>query len=117
LSTTVEFSLKRTIFRGAQKLFRKRNKQNQFSTQRENYVVIELNHPNIAGDLHILSSLSNGFKINIDKRTLKKQNGDYDWENNAFQSEELKYLKAIIWFNLGDYHSRKYIYNPLFKTD
>lgn len=98
------------------KLLNKIKKQKQLSKPRDNYAVIELNDPGIAGDFHILSSLSNGYKIKIDRKTLQIQSAGYDWSNSIFHDENTKFLKAIIYFNLGDYGSRKIIHNPMFEN-
>lgn len=52
-----------------QKLLRKIEKQKQFTKLRENYAVIELNDISIAGDFHVLPSLSSGYKISISQKT------------------------------------------------
>lgn len=98
-----------------QKLLNKIKKQKQLTKPRDNYAIIELNDPSIVGDFHILSSLSNGYKISIDPKTMKQVSAGYDWSNSIFHYECTSFLKAIIYFNLGDYESRKFIYNPKFK--
>jgi hypothetical protein len=99
-----------------QKLLRKIEKQKQFTSQRNNFAVIELNDSLIAGDFAILSSLSGGYKITIDRSTMKTVDEGYDWSNSVFHDESTKYLKGIIYFNLGDYQSRKIIMNTNFKS-
>jgi hypothetical protein len=94
-----------------QKLLRKIEKQKQFTKPRENYAVIDLNDHLIAGDFVILSSLSDGYKIKINKDTLETISSGYDWSDSIFHDESTKHLKGIIYFNLGDYHSRKIILN------
>ncbi|NEP03475.1 MAG: hypothetical protein F6K25_02465 [Okeania sp. SIO2G4] len=69
-----------------QKLLNKANKQRQFSTERENFAVIELNDRRIARDLTILSSLSDGYKIKIDIDKMKTVDEGYDWETSVFKS-------------------------------
>lgn len=98
-----------------QKLLRKAQKQRQFSKNRENLAVIELNHSQIAFDFIVLSSLSNGYKINIDLRTMKAVSEGYDWEHSVFESNETKFLKGVIWFHLGDYQYRKFLLNPYYE--
>lgn len=97
-----------------QKLLRKIAKQKQFSKSRENFAVIELNDSLIAGDFTILSSLSDGYKITINKDTMQAVSSGYDWSKSVFHDESTKFLKGVIYFNLGDYHSRKIIMNNKF---
>ena len=40
----------------------------------------------------------------------------YDWSNSVFHDESTKYLKGIIYFNLGDYQSRKIIMNSNYES-
>lgn len=98
-----------------QKLLRKIEKQKQFAKPRTNIAVIELNDWVIAGDFSILSSLSNGYKIWIDNKTMEKKAEGYDWSNSVFDNESTKYLSSIIYFDLGDYENRRLIKNPNFK--
>ncbi len=95
-----------------QKLLRKIKTQKQMSKPRENYAVIELNNPTIAGDFHVLSSLSDGFKIQFDINTGHRVGSGYDWTESVFDKPEAEFLTGIIWFSLGDYASRKYLRNP-----
>jgi hypothetical protein len=53
-----------------EKLLRKIREQSQFSKPRENYAVIELNDVSITGDFTMLSSLSDGYKVKLDKSSL-----------------------------------------------
>ena len=99
-----------------QKLLNKIDKQKQFTKPRDNFAVIELNDNLIAGDFAILSSLSDGYKITINKKTMETISAGYDWSNSVFHDESTKYLKGIIYFNLGDYQSRKIIMNNYFKS-
>lgn len=98
-----------------QKLLRKIQKQKQLTKPRDNYAVIELNDPSIAGDFHILSSLSDGYKIKINTKTMEQVSAGYDWNNSIFHDESTNFLKAVIYFSLGDYESRKFIFNPRFR--
>jgi len=98
-----------------QKLLRKIGKQKQLTKPRNNFAVIELNDPLIAGDFAILSSLSDGYKITINKETMEKTSEGYDWTRSVFHDESTKFLKGIIYFSLGNYESRKFIFNPLFQ--
>ena len=100
-----------------QKLLRKINKQKQFSKLRENYAVIELNDPTIAGDFTILSSLSSGYTVTMNNQTLKVESSGYNWENSVFEDDSTKFLKAVIYFNLGDYASRRFLFNPNFSSN
>ena len=97
-----------------QKLLRKIEKQKQFSKPRDNFAVIELNDSLIAGDFTILSSLSDGYKIAINKDTMQTVSSGYDWSKSVFHDESTKFLKGVIYFNLGDYSSRKIIMNRNF---
>ena len=99
-----------------QKLLTKINKQKQFSKDRENFAVIELNDQKIARDSTVLSSLSDGYKINFDLQTKKVINEGYDWEKSVFELPETKFLKGIIWFHLGAYQYRKILFNPYFRN-
>lgn len=97
-----------------QKLLRKITKQGQMRKARENYAVIELNDVSIAGDFAVLSSLSGGYKITIDRESLKKVGEGYDWASSVFGDPALRHLKGIMWFDLGNYESRRIILNPMF---
>jgi hypothetical protein len=98
-----------------QKLLRKISEQNQMTKPRENYAVIELNDPSIAGNFSVLSSLSSGYKVTIDLRTMKAVNAGYDWTSSVFDDEALRYLKSVIVFDLGDYESRRFVDNPRYQ--
>lgn len=100
-----------------QKLLRKISKQGQFSNPRENFAVIELNDTSIAGNFAVLSSLSSGYKIWIDSTTMKQTGQGYDWNNSLFENESTRYLKGIIYFDLGDYAARRFLLNPLFNNE
>ncbi|MGB3514382.1 MAG: hypothetical protein WBA93_35255 [Microcoleaceae cyanobacterium] len=69
-----------------QKLLNKANKQGQFSTERENFAVIELKDRRIARDFTILSSLSDGYKIKIDLDKMTNVDEGYDLETSVFES-------------------------------
>jgi hypothetical protein len=97
-----------------QKLLNKARKQKQFLKNRENFAVIELNNDRIAHDFTVLSSLSEGYKINIDLETMKSVNEGYDWNNSVFELSETKFLKGIIWFHLGAYQHRKTLLNAYY---
>lgn len=97
-----------------QKLLRKIEKQKQFTQPRVNFAVIELNDASIAGDFTILSSLSDGYKVNISRETGKIVSSGFDWSKSVFDDECTKHLKGIIYFNLGDYQSRTLIINGNF---
>jgi len=98
-----------------QKLLRKIAIQKQLSKPRENYAVIELNDPIIAGDFAVLSSLSSGYTVTINKETMKIESSGYNWENSIFEDQSTGFLKAVIYFDLGDYGSRKVLFNPNFR--
>jgi hypothetical protein len=95
-----------------QKLLRKMRQQKQFKPGRENYAVIELNHPTIAMDFTVLSSLSDGYKVHFDRETLEQTTEGYDWSSSVFQLPETRGLNGVIWFHLGHYNCRKIIINP-----
>ena len=95
-----------------QKVLRKIEEQGQLSAPRENYAVIELNDISIANDFSILSSLSDGYKVQFDEKTLRPVSADYDWRDSIFDHPATKFLTGIIWFCLGDYSSRKFLPNP-----
>ena len=95
-----------------QKLLHKIKKQNQLCAPRENYAVIELNNTTIANDFSVLSSMSGGFKVQVDKNTLRPISSGYDWESSVFDDPATKFLTGIIWFKLGNYSLRKYLFNP-----
>jgi hypothetical protein len=99
-----------------QKILHKSRKQNQFSKQRENYVVVELNDALIAGDFTILSSLSDGYKIMLNRETMKVDSEGFDWRDSVFDDPATRFLKGIIWFNLGNYCQRKIILNPRYQV-
>lgn len=42
--------------------------------------------------------------------------GDYDWSESVFDSPETKNIKAVIYFSLGSYETRKIIINPNYNT-
>jgi hypothetical protein len=98
-----------------QKLLRKVKKQGQFSKNRENFAVIELNDQLIAHDFTVLSSLSDGYKISIDLQTRKAISEGYDWNSSIFELPETKFLKGVIWFHLGAYEYRKILLNPYYR--
>ena len=62
-----------------QKLLRKIHEQHQMAKARDNYAVIELNDVSIAGSFAVLSSLSSGYKVTIDRTTMKAVDSGYDW--------------------------------------
>ena len=97
-----------------QKLLRKIRKQNQMTKARDNYAVIELNDVSITGSFAVLSSLSSGYKVTIDRTTMKTVNSGYDWTHSVFEDESLRHLKAVIFFDSGNYESRHFLDNPLF---
>jgi hypothetical protein len=97
-----------------QKLLQKTSKQKQFTQQRENFAVIELNDATITGDFSVLSSLSSGYKIRINRETKGIESSGYDWTNSIFDDGRTRYLKGIIYFDLGDYSGRRYLFNPKF---
>jgi len=99
-----------------QKLLRKISKQSQLSKPRENFAVIELNDVSIAGDFAVLSSLSGGYKLKLGLESGKVLARGYDWNNSVFDDPSTQWLKGVIYFSLGDYESRKFIFNPKFSS-
>jgi hypothetical protein len=99
-----------------QKLLRKISKQSQLKKPRENFSVIELNDVSIAGDFAVLSSLSGGYKLTLDMQSREVVSMGYDWANSVFDDPSTQWLKGIIYFSLGNYESRKFIFNPKFSS-
>jgi hypothetical protein len=99
-----------------QKLLSKISKQNQFKKPRENYAVIELNDASIAGDFAVLSSLSGGYKLALDTKSREVVSSGHDWVNSVFDDPSTQWLKGIIYFSLGNYESRRFIFNPRFNS-
>jgi hypothetical protein len=99
-----------------QKLLRKISKQSQLSKPRENFAVIELNDVSIAGDFAVLSSLSGGYKLKLGLESGKVLSRGYDWDNSVFDDPSTQWLKGVIYFSLGDFESRKFIFNPKFSS-
>jgi hypothetical protein len=97
-----------------QKLLRKIKKQAQLTKAREQWAVVELNHPTIAGDFSVLSSLSDGYKVWLDRSTGETVRSGYDWASSVFDDTATRHLKGVIWFSLGDYESRNHLLNPRF---
>jgi hypothetical protein len=81
---------------------------------RENWAVIELNDHTITGDFTVLSSLSSGYKLELDPRTMKHVREGYDWSGSAFEDESTRLLKGIIYFSLGNYADRRLVLNPFY---
>jgi hypothetical protein len=73
-----------------------------------------VNDVSIAGDFAVLSSLSGGYRLNLDVQSKKVLSSGYDWSNSVFDDPSTQFLKGIIYFSLGDYESRKFIFNPKF---
>jgi hypothetical protein len=94
-----------------QKLLSKLEKQKQMRETRENWAVVELNDLGIAGDFAVASSLSSGYKINIDASSGKVIGSGYDWQNSVFDLPQTENLHGVIYFSLGHYEGRRYIVN------
>ena len=99
-----------------QKLLHKISEQSQLKKPRENFAVIELNDVSVAGDFAVLSSLSGGYKLTLDIQSREVVSRGYDWANSVFEDPSTQWLKGIIYFSLGDYESRKFIFNPKFSS-
>jgi hypothetical protein len=78
---------------------------------RENWAVIELNDVSIAGEFTVLASLSDGYKVIINRETKQVVQRGYDWSNSIFDAPETQNLHGIIHFDLGYYEGRRYILN------
>ena len=85
------------------------------SQPRRNFAVIELNDPRIALDFTILSSVSNGYKITIDTKNMRKIGEGFDWSKSVFDEPSVTNLVGIIYFKMGDYNHRKFILNPNYR--
>jgi len=48
------------------------------------------------------------------KEDAKVLSRGYDWANSVFDDPSTQFLKGVIYFSLGDYESRKYVFNPKF---
>ncbi|HHT9140609.1 MAG TPA: hypothetical protein ACFYEA_08295, partial [Candidatus Tripitaka californicus] len=100
-----------------QKLLNKIQNQKQLSQPRENFAVMAMNDYSIAGDFHVLSSLSSGYKVKIDMKTNRIVAGGFDWSKSIFDEEIVENIKGIIYFSMGDYGRRKFIFNPNFRGE
>jgi len=98
-----------------QKILNKMRKQEQMVAPRENWAVVELNSTALVGDFAILSSLSGGYKIPVDKSTLEFGSGQYDWRESIFNEPEAVNVRGVIYFNLGDYGNRRVVLNPCYE--
>jgi len=63
-----------------------------------------------------LSSLSSGYKLTLDVQSREILSRGYDWADSVFDDQNTQFMKGIIYFSLGDYESRKFIFNPEFIT-
>lgn len=98
-----------------QKLLRKIEKQGQLNKPRENFAVVELNNISIVGDFAMLSSLSDGYKVSLNRETGLIMGSGYDWSKAFLALPQARYLKGIIWFDRGDYGARRVLINPYFQ--
>jgi hypothetical protein len=94
-----------------QKLLRKMRRQAQMQQVRENWAVIELNDVTIAGSFTVASSLSSGYKVVIDRKSMQVVEGGFDWSASVFDLPETRHLHGVINFDLGYYEGRRYILN------
>jgi len=94
-----------------QKLLRKLQKQNQMQEPRENWAVIDLNDVTIAGSFTVAASLSDGYKVVIDRSSMRVIGEGFDWTQSVFDSPETRHLHGVINFDLGCYKERRYILN------
>jgi hypothetical protein len=95
-----------------QKVLHKISKQGQLSAERENWIVIELNDVRIAGQFAVLSSLSDGYKVTVDRSSMKIVREGYDWSQSVFDGPGVANLKGVIYFDLGNYADRRVLLNP-----
>jgi hypothetical protein len=98
-----------------QKVLHKIAKQGQLAKERENWAVIELNDPKIAGSFTVLSSLSGGYQIRLDGETGQAIDEGYDWSRSIFSELDTGYIRGIIYFDVGDYADRRVLLNPHYK--
>jgi hypothetical protein len=68
----------------------------------------------LRGDFAVLSSLSSGYKVELDPRTMKRVREGYDWGGSVFEDESTRHLKGIIYFSLGNYADRRLVLNPYY---
>lgn len=54
--------------------------------------------------------------VTIDTTTMKTVGAGYDWTDSVFADEATRHLKAVIFFDLGDYQSRRFLDNPFFDS-
>lgn len=94
-----------------QKLLRKLQDQNQMQQARENWAVIELNDGTIAGPFTAAASLSDGYKLVIDRSSMQVVREGFDWTQSVFDSPETRHLHGVINFDVGYYEGRRYILN------
>jgi hypothetical protein len=95
------------------KLLHKIESQKQMTKARENWAVIELNHQSIAGAFTVLASLSGGYKLSIDTTTMKTVSEGFDWSDSVFGAPQLRFLRGVIHFDLGNYADRRILLNPV----
>lgn len=95
------------------KILNKIRKQKQLIGSHKYSVVIELNHPLVASDFMVLSSLSEGYKIALDDSNKVKSEG-YDLRTTIFDNEETRQIYSIIYFFQGDFIERRELLNPNF---
>ena len=62
----------------------------------------------------MLSSLSSGYKVALDPRTMKRVREGYDWSGSVFEDESTRQLKGVIYFSLGNYADRRLVLNPFY---
>jgi hypothetical protein len=99
-----------------QKLLHKVRNQKQLVKARENWAVIELNSHAIAGSFTVLASLSGGYKVSIDTSTMRTTSEGFDWSQSVFNVAELKHLRGVIHFDLGNYADRRVLVNPKWQS-
>lgn len=100
-----------------QKIMDKIRGKKQFTKNRKNIAAIDLNDISIVGNFHVLSSLSNGYKVKMDTETGELVSGEYDWGDNLFDDEITKYIYAVEWFDRGYYSQRRTLINWNYKGD
>ncbi len=100
-----------------QKILWKIRERKQFTKNRRNIAAIDLNDISIVGDFHVLSSISQGYSVEVNLKTGELGSGDYDWSNNLFDDKNTKYIYAIEWFDKSDYSQRRILINRNYKGE
>ena len=57
-----------------------------------------------------------GYHESLNKTTLRQVWAGYDWSDSIFDDPATRFLTGVIYFNRGDYASRKFLFNPQVAT-